>query len=123
MQAWRPANLGVSHAFLGKRDDQLDRRAPQGGVGLKQGDWQVEVGEQLRLVRTSRRRDHALLRVLQADVQTDRRGELHGGLRAQRPVEMLVKLGFREPPKRLGEVAHFLAGGALGRQRNHLWSS
>ena len=50
-------------------------------------------------------------------------GELHRGLGPQRAVEVLVKLGFRETPQRLLEFAHFLAGGTLGRQRNHLWAS
>ena len=102
VQARRPANLRVPHTIVHEVLDELAGDALERITRLEQRDREVEVLEQLCLARAVLGRDHAAARFVEIERHADRCGQLHGRLRADRPVKMLVQLGLRQRAQHIG---------------------
>src|SRR5688500_12595874 len=98
----RPSDLGVRDPVRGQVLHQLARRSLERFARLEQRDREVEETEELRLVATPGRTDHAAAGLVQAEGHVDLGRELDGRLGAERPIEVLVQLRLRKRAERVG---------------------
>lgn len=103
VQSRRPPDFGVSDAIGQQIVDELGGHALERLGRLEQRDRQVKELEQRGLVLATLGPDHSGARLLKGQRQLDGRRELDGGLRAHRPVQVLVQLCLGKGPEVVNE--------------------